>query len=655
MASTPDNLLEEAYALLDRNNLSGALERFRQINQHDPNNAEVWLMTGALEGELGASDSAIEHIQRALSIDPQYVDAYLTLAHLHQASGRPAAAIEACKAALDIDAEDSELWTLLSGLNGAVGDLEPAIACAEKALSIDPNSSQAKINLANALIGAGDPARAVSLYRQAIESSPQHRQTCIGLLGYAQLLSGDAATAVTTLRQAIELNPGSPQQHEHLGVALIAVGHHAQALVQFNSAFSTTPSDALRLHIATALEEMGDTVRALEQLKSQEPQAADAALMRARRAAILHRRGDNDAAENLIAPLLDAQTPNADTLLTFARICHRSKRCEHALSLLDDAIESSAQTAEQRSALLFARGRLHDRQGDYADAFSSWQQAHEYDSMPYDADAYIHYVDHLITESEQLETQPLAHTQSSNIKMIFIVGMPRSGSSLIEQILASHPSVRAAGEARGIFDCVDALQQQYGEGAYPRCLNDLSATDISALQALYFARIDSSDSSITHITDKMPHNFQHLALVHRLFPDAAIIHCARNPLDTCLSCYAQHFSGYHGYTRTLESLGNHYRQYERLISFYRDQMALPMMELWYEDLVNNLEPLARELVKHCGLHWHDACLSYYQNPSSVRTASYDQVTQPVYSDSVERWRHYAPYLSGLRSALDIPE
>ncbi len=153
------------------------------------------------------------------------------------------------------------------------------------------------------------------------------------------------------------------------------------------------------------------------------------------------------------------------------------------------------------------------------------------------------------------------------------------------------------------------------------------------------------------MTDKMPENFQHLVLIRMLFPDSRIIHCVRDPMDTCLSCYLQQFTGYHDYAYDLGDLGKHYREYQRLMKHYRDETGIPMLEVKYEELVSDTEKVSRQMIEYCGLEWDERCLKYYESDRIMRTASYDQVTQPVYSRSVNRWKHYEKHLQPLIEAL----
>jgi hypothetical protein len=238
---------------------------------------------------------------------------------------------------------------------------------------------------------------------------------------------------------------------------------------------------------------------------------------------------------------------------------------------------------------------------------------------------------------------------------VFIVGMPRSGTSLVEQILASHPNVFGAGELRDLQRLAEELPARVGaKEAYPACLVRLDGSAACALADEYLERIGRRSGAALRVTDKMPLNFLHLGLIAALFPRARIVHCIRDPLDVCVSCYCQDFQGGPNFLWDLTDLGKFHGEYERLMAHWGSVLPLPILEVVYEELVDNLEAVSRRLISFCGLDWDDRCLAYHQNARAVRTASLVQVRQPVYKSSVGRWRHYAPHLRPLLEALGRP-
>jgi hypothetical protein len=236
---------------------------------------------------------------------------------------------------------------------------------------------------------------------------------------------------------------------------------------------------------------------------------------------------------------------------------------------------------------------------------------------------------------------------------IFVVGMPRSGTTLVEQILASHPHVFGAGE----LECFPTVVRELIDGApnadaFPELLRTIDAARLRGLGAAYRGAIEPLAPTARRITDKLPLNFTHVGLIHLALPNARIVHVRRDPLDTCLSCFSKLFTGNQPFTYDLGELGRYYRDYEALMAHW--QRLLPagvMLELQYEDLVADLDGQARRLVAHCGLDWNDACLAPHAAVRPVRTASVVQVRQPLYRDALGRAERYRSLLGPLLEAL----
>jgi hypothetical protein len=232
--------------------------------------------------------------------------------------------------------------------------------------------------------------------------------------------------------------------------------------------------------------------------------------------------------------------------------------------------------------------------------------------------------------------------------------MPRSGTSLVEQILASHPQVFGAGELRNVGNLVSKMTPMLdAQQGFPRCTHKLTQHIANTLAQEYLGALDALSPDAVRVTDKMPHNFMYLGIINLLFPGARVIHCTRHPLDTCLSIYFQYFNASHAYAYDLEQIGTHYREYERLMAHWRQVLDIPMLEVSYEELVTSPEEMIPKLVEFCGLEWDPACLRFYEKKRFVNTASYDQVRQPLHPKSIGRWKHYEQSLGALKSVLGI--
>jgi hypothetical protein len=236
---------------------------------------------------------------------------------------------------------------------------------------------------------------------------------------------------------------------------------------------------------------------------------------------------------------------------------------------------------------------------------------------------------------------------------VLIVGMPRSGTTLIEQILASHPKVFGADELRDLGEVIAAhCDLAPMPAVYPECIRDMPGEVLGRIGAVYAARLRRRAPAVERITDKMPANLLHLGLVHLALPNARIVHVRRDPIDTCWSCYARLFGGEQPFAYDLGELGRYYRRYQALMAHWR--AVLPpgaMLEVDYEQVVDDLEEQARRIVAYCGLEWDEACLRFYETKRQVHTSSAAQVRRPIYRSSIGRWRPYRQWLGPLLNEL----
>ena len=234
---------------------------------------------------------------------------------------------------------------------------------------------------------------------------------------------------------------------------------------------------------------------------------------------------------------------------------------------------------------------------------------------------------------------------------VFIIGMPRSGTTLLEQILASHPEVFGAGELVNMAKTVANLAD-VSSSAFPQFMSSIGGEQLHRVGENYVAAVRALAPNAVRITDKMPQNFYFAGLIHLALPNARIIHAQRDPVDTCLSCFSKLFSREHAYAYDLAELGRYYRAYESLMAHWRELLPEDvMLEVRYEEVTADFENQARRIITHCGLEWDEACLAFHNTQRPIRTASVVQVRQPIYHSSVGRWRTYEHLLEPLISAL----
>jgi tetratricopeptide (TPR) repeat protein len=480
-----------------------------------------------------------------------------------------------------------------------LGRHEEAVKQLRQALLIKPNSAQNQFNLANALVKAKRLDEAARAFAAALAVEPDFPEA---LQNYANLLRelGRQTEAAAMLRRAIALDPADASLRIALGIALEEAGDLAGAGTAFGEALALDAT-------ATA-----------------------AYYHRVKMAKVLP--GDDLLAQ------MEALSGQADRL-----------------------------SRDDRAMLGFALAKAYEDVGRHDEAFVHLLEANRLARASVDYDEAD--MGRRCRRLREAITAPLLAAKAglgseSNVP-IFIVGFPRSGTTLTEQILASHPLVHGAGEHSYVRDLAssdipDVVSEENPASkiGFPESLGLLPPERFRQLGTLYVERLRRNAPDAPHITDKLPVNFMFLGFIHLILPKATIIHVKRDAMDTCISCFAQHFSQDNiRFSYELGELGRYYRMYMELMDHWRQTMpAGSILEVQYETLVENFEPEARRIVAHCGLDWDERCLSFHQTERTVRTASLAQVRQPIYRSSIERWRRHEKHLGRLIAALagDLP-
>lgn len=586
------------------------------------------------------------------------------------------------------NAEDVGAWHLLSSIHGMLGNLDEAGRCCRRVIALDPDHSEAHLNLGNVLLCQGKLDEAVVHYQTSLRINPGYAEAhcnlgnllqSMGRLDEAQesyrqalKINPDFAIAYYNLgnlfaeqqrlgeaqacyHQALRVNPGYADAHTNLGNVLKHQGWFDEALTCYRRALQLKPDNAdCHCNIGIILELQGKLDAAMESFRQAlrlDPNHIKAIVGQA---SVLARQRKFEAAYELLRPCLDSGTADASAAITLASFCHHVNCCTEVIALIERLLGKSDQSIGQHElvTLHFSLGLLYDAAGAFDDAFSHYHQANELKPRSYDPLKHTRYIDSLITVYNKDFLSIAPHGTNGSQRPVFIIGMPRSGTSLVEQILASHPRVYGAGELEDIGRMINGLPAELGVNMpYPQCLSSLTQEKCDELAQRYLDRIALQSGDALRVTDKMPRNFLNLGFITLLFPQARIIHCIRNPLDTCLSCYFQHFVGGNEFADNLADLGAYYNQYLRLMRHWKTTLDIPMLEIQYEELVADQERMSRALIEYCGLEWDDHCLRFFENKRTVATASYDQIRQPMYKKSVERWKNYEKYLGPLKKAL----
>ena len=463
--------------------------------------------------------------------------------------------------------------------------------------------------------------------------------------------------ALGRFREAVRLRPDRAEYHYRLALCAWNVGEPVHVEPHLREAARLAPkSAAVREAMGQWFFEAADVDSALAhsaaalQLAPNDPNVAVS------RAIVLEGAGRLQEAWNAIQPLLESGRVSGRLGMVYARLAPAIGKEADALATVQRLIDSPELGEADKAPLRFGAAALLDRAGRYGEAFDAARLAKHATRRPYDPTATARRVDQRIRYYTPSKLHALPRAEHRNRRPVFIVGMPRSGTSLVEQILASHPAVYGGGELVALSRVANnAARADWAEGEIcPEFLESISVRRANQLAQQYLGAIERLNRSATYVTDKMPLNFLYLGLIALLFPDCHVIHCRRNPMDTCLSCFMTFFANGHEFSHDLTHLGLFYRGYARQMVHWQSALNFPIIEVNYEDVVADAEGQTRRLLALLDLPWDDRCLAFHRTARPVATASSAQVRRPIYASSVGRWKHYEPYLADLIAALDAP-
>ena len=665
-------------ALEEKGLLSRAAASLARATALRPGFADAHNDLGRVLLELGDTDAAISSCQRALELRPQFAAAVGNLANAERARGALAAAIEGYRRVIALEPGLAEAHRNLGSALIEVGEPEAGITALRRALELRPGFAAAVTQLARALTAGGRAAEALPYYERLLarerradtlndygallaglgrfDSAADCFRHALGLaprearvhanLGHVLHCLGDHRAAIEHSRRAIELDPRLLEGHLHLGNALLAINEMHAAEAAYRAGLEVAPDHA-PLHTAHAMSEraLGRIDDAAASVRRSLAIRADAADTVALRGSLAIDRGRFEEAETLLRKAL-ALSPGLPEALVGLTAVRKMTAADAAWRDAAERTLSRGLPVAHAIGLHHALGKYCDDVGDFDAAFEHHRRGHELarrSRPPYDRAATSARVTRTLAVFDRQGLEALRPAGLASERPVFVFGMPRSGTTLAEQILASHPQVHGAGEE---------LFWQFAADTELAARPEHRMTTIAALGRQYLASFAALPAAAARVIDKLPSNFKNLGLIHAALPAARFIHLERDPLDTCLSIYFQGFSAAHAYATDLTELAHYYREYRRLMAHWR--ATLPpdlLLEVRYESLVADPEHWSRRMLEHLGLSWDPRCLEFHRTDRAVLTASSWQVRQPIGRGAMGRWRHYERYLEPLRAAL----
>ncbi len=566
---------------------------------------------------------------------------------------RVAEAIPLLEQALRAQPRDPEAWHYLGMAYGRANRFDQAAQALGKCLELHPDSPPTLLMMAGALNALGRHDEALAALRKAVKLQPQFAEAHVEI-GNILVARHDLAGARASFERAIKLNPKLATAHYGLGRVLNLLGGLEEAIAAYQKALQLDGNiPQLHFDIAQVLNLLGRTEKAKRHYRQARRLQPDYIAAIAGEAEVLEWERDYEGAWKLIRPLIEKGVLNAVIGRVYGQLCRRIDRCQEAADYLRRMLDLPDLPEKDRRELSFVLGKVLDRMGEYDEAFECFAEGNRrMRTTDYAPEQQTALVDHMMRVFSKAALGGLPDSGLKTELPVFIVGMPRSGTSLTEQILASHREVAGAGELPDIHRITQALGlATQGEQEYPLCVPKATPEMLASLAGEHLKKLEDIAQGARFVTDKMPQNFLHLGLISLLFPRSRVIHCRRDPRDNCLSIFFQNFSAAHGYANDLDHIARYYRDYERLMTHWKLTLDIPIFDLRYEDLVEDFEGTVRALLDFLGLDWDPAVLEFHKSRRIVGTASYDQVRQKIYRGSLGRWRHYEKHLGPLLSVL----
>jgi tetratricopeptide (TPR) repeat protein len=659
-AAHPDSSLSRiegevgrARSLLQKRQFSQALGTAEALLAEFPENRDVLYLIAVSQRYLGRISDALTTLGRFENLHPDYGRLFQERGHCYRALGDVPAAITAYQHAVDRNPALPASWKNLAALCRSAGRTAEAENAANVAASLE--QLPAAVVTANSLFAEGDTHAAEKIVRQFLQQFPAHIEGMrllarIGMklevlddaefllesvlelapdyhaarLDYAQVLTDRQkhAAALDQVRRLLAIEPRNAIFRSLEGNVLVGLGEHDAALELFYELRDQAPANpTLHLAIGHAHKTVGRQREAIDSY---------------RRAAEV--RPDFGDAYWSMANLKTYQFTDDE----IAQM--RAQETAHTTPLVD------------RYHLCFALGKALEDRGDFADAFRFYERGNvlKKDELRYDADAL----------ERNLRRQAMVCTPeffaarrgvgSPDPSPIFIVGLPRAGSTLVEQILASHSMVEGTKELADIPRLVHQLNGRESiesKPRYPAVLADLGADQLKGFGEKFIADTQVYRRGKPFFIDKMPNNFRHIGLIHLILPNAKIIDARREPMACCFSNFKQLFASGQEFTYGLEDIARYYRSYVELMDHWNAVLPAKILRVQHEDLVEDLEGNVRRILDFCGLDFQSPCVEFYKTERSIRTASSEQVRKPIFKEGLDQWRQFEPWLEPLRIAL----
>jgi tetratricopeptide (TPR) repeat protein len=646
-----DARLRQAHAVLRAGRAATAEKWLRALAAKAPGEVNCrWLLGVALLDQDKAAD-AVAMLERAVLAAPDFANARVDLARACRGAGQPARAREEVRRVLQADPRHHRAWL---AYGDALVDLEKyadASVAFERARLTDPE--RRRVEAATAALVADEGRKAEELFREILREDPSHVAALCGLAALA-LSAARARDAERLLRHALRQSAYVPLAYRGLGPVLVRLGRLKEAEAAARHLEKIEPDSPQTwvtiASVATHLMRQEEALEAYEHAARLKPDEVGLRISAGHLQRTLGRRRESEASYKAA---LQLDPGRAEAYWSLADLKNYSFSDEE-ITAMQRLLADDKRELSNEAQLHFALGRAFEQRQEYAQAFVHYDagNARRRVDAPFDIDMFERRCARIHAVFDAGFFAARRGSGDPSPAPIFIVGLPRSGSTLLEQILASHSQVEGTMELPNMIIMVGQFEDLTAtRDGYPDTVAGASLAQLTALGRRYLEETALLRSGREHFTDKLPNNFSHIGLIHAILPKATIIDARRHPMDACFSTFKQHFAEGQTFSYDLADLGRYYRSYLSLMDHWDAVLPGKVLHVQYEEMVRDPEANIRRLLAHCGLSFEPACLSFHATRRAVRTPSAEQVRQPLYTSGVGYWRHFERELEPLRQAL----
>lgn len=610
-------LLKKGYNYQRQGNLAAAEKNYLRVLKHDKRNAVALNLMGVVCIFKSDHDTAVRYLQKALSVNPNDAETHLNLGLAFMAMRR-------------VSSAQSEF---------------------ERSLKIKPDQPVAWYNLGNAMASSGRHDQAIACFESALALNPNYVD-CLNNLSVSLKESGRLEHALQVIDIAIGIDPARSTLFDNKGTIFLRDARYEEAREAFEQAIRLGGNIASKLNLSTALKQMGDELAAAEILNSvlkedeRNPEAHN------QLGILLVQMGDTAQAARHFRRALELFPNHAVSFYELSKLTDQ-RLTESDVATIQTLLKNAQQSDSSKASLYFALAFEFEKREKFETSFDYLLKGQRIKAThhPYD-----------VSEREDYlkVTQRVFPVEQKKIDIsggvfpvpIFVVGMPRSGTTLIEQIISSHSAITGAGEVRFINGLVEKTWRMTQE-KFPLSVAHINTKQALELRETYLQQMVGRLGHAQFIVDKNPLNFNFIGLIGTIFPEARVLYCKRNPLDNCVSIFRLPFSEEHSYAHDLSALGHYYHQHVKLMDFWKSCYAEQILTVPYEDVVEDFEQQARRMLEFIGVEFEDQVLSFFENKRIVLTPSAEQVRLPIYGDRVQYWKRYEKHLGPLIRSLKV--